>query len=73
MSKNNVIHVRGAIFKSAFNLEIVGGPLFKTKEIQDLVEEELGIRPGDEFTSKVLSEKFSLANGLWSRSTLEDD
>ncbi len=73
MAKNNVINVRRSITENAWSLAKMPDPLFTTPDIQDLVEKELGIRPGFEFTSDVLRENFSRAYGYWSANSFIDD
>lgn len=44
-----------------------GDGKFRTDVVQNEVEAEMKVRPGEDFVAKVLSERFVLIAGVWER------
>ena len=58
MPKNSVIQMENAILAAAEVLSGRGGE-FATDQVQDNVEKEMHVRPGDDFTTEVLMRRYA--------------
>jgi len=63
---NGRVRMMGRIMQTAFDLT-KGDGQFRTSVLQDEVEASMGVRPGEDFVAKTLSERYVLIAGTWER------
>lgn len=66
MAKTSNIQMYSSIINNAVELT-KGDGKFRTDVLQDYVESELKVRPGEDFIAKALAERFVLIAGVWER------
>lgn len=66
MAKTSLIRMRWAIHNAGEELS-ADGRSFTTHQVQDIVEREMPVRPGQHYTEEILAEKFDMVNAAESR------
>lgn len=66
MAKTSLIQMRWAIHNAGEDLS-ADGKSFTTQQVQDIVEKEMPVRPGDHYTEEILAEQFDMVNALENR------
>lgn len=66
MAKTSLIRMRWAIHNAGEELS-ASGRSFTTQQVQDIVEKEMPVRPGQHYTEEMLAEKFDMVNVVENR------